>query len=77
MNMDKAIEAKGLGKSYGSTAAVNDVSFASDYGEIFGLIGPDGAGKTSLFKILATFIKPDRGEAKVESQDIKKDYLRI
>ena len=77
MNMDKAIEAKGLGKSYGSAAAVNDVSFASDYGEIFGLIGPDGAGKTSLFKILATLIKPDRGEAKVGGRDIRKDYKKI
>lgn len=75
--MKKAIEAKGLSKSYGHNAAVSDVSFDSSYGEIFGLIGPDGAGKTSLFKILATLIKPDRGSAKVGGRDIGHEYKKI
>lgn len=77
MNREKAIETRGLSKSYGAAEAVKDVSFDSYYGEIFGLIGPDGAGKTSLFKILATLIKPDKGEAKVGGRDIGKEYKKI
>lgn len=59
------------------TPAVHDVSFAVKAGELFGLIGPDGAGKTSLFRILTTLILPDTGRATVDGFDIIKDYKKI
>jgi ABC-type multidrug transport system ATPase subunit len=59
------------------TPAVHDVSFAVKAGELFGLIGPDGAGKTSLFRMLTTLILPDSGRATVDGFDIIKDYKKI
>ena len=73
----KAIEAYQLTKSYGSVQALKGVSFDVDSGEIFGLIGPDGAGKTSLFRILTTLILPDGGSASVDGLDIVKDYRTL
>lgn len=73
----KAIEAYHLTKSYGSVQALKGVSFDVDRGELFGLIGPDGAGKTSLFRILTTLILPDGGSASVDGLDIIKDYRTI
>lgn len=68
-----------ISKTYGKeiSPAVNDVSFAVNKGELFGLIGPDGAGKTSLFRILTTLILPDTGIASVDGFDIVKDYKKI
>src|SRR5215831_12868889 len=57
--------------------ALNGISFEVGKGELFGLIGPDGAGKTSLFRILTTLLLPDEGEAKVANYDIRKDYRQI
>lgn len=57
--------------------AVNDVSFSVKKGELFGLIGPDGAGKTSIFRILTTVLLPDSGTASVNGLDIIKDYKEI
>jgi ABC-2 type transport system ATP-binding protein len=57
--------------------ALKDVSFMVDKGEIFGIIGPDGAGKTSLFRILTTLLLADRGHVTVEGFDVVKDYLKI
>ena len=73
----KAIEAYQLTKSYGSVQALKGVGFDVDRGEIFGLIGPDGAGKTSLFRILTTLILPDGGGASVDGLDIVKDYRTL
>ena len=73
----KAIEAYHLTKSYGSVQALKGVSFDVDRGELFGLIGPDGAGKTSLFRILTTLILPDGASASVDGLDIIKDYRTI
>lgn len=73
----KAIKAYQLTKSYGSVQALKGVSFDVDSGEIFGLIGPDGAGKTSLFRILTTLILPDGGSASVDGLDIVKDYRTL
>lgn len=73
----KAIETYHLTKSYGSVQALKGVSFDVDRGELFGLIGPDGAGKTSLFRILTTLILPDGGSASVDGLDIIKDYRTI
>lgn len=66
-------------KVYGKEklVAVDQVSFAVNKGEIFGLIGPDGAGKTSIFRMLTTLLLPDGGNATVDGYDIVKDYKQI
>ena len=64
-----AIEVHHVSKSYGRVKALDDVSFTVDKGEVFGLIGPDGAGKTSLFRILCTLLLPDEGTAAVDGFD--------
>src|SRR6478736_121159 len=68
-----------INKSYGrgKITAVGDVSFQVNKGEIFGLIGPDGAGKTTIFRILTTLLKPDSGNASVDGFDVVKDYKAI
>ncbi len=63
--MDKAIVVKSVSKRYGKVQALRDVSLSVGQGELFGLIGPDGAGKTSLFRILATLLLPNEGRASV------------
>jgi ABC-type multidrug transport system ATPase subunit len=72
-----AIEVHTLEKSYGSVKALKGVSFDVGKGEIFGLIGPDGAGKTSIFRILATLILPDSGSASVLGLDTVRNYKDI
>jgi len=57
--------------------ALKGLSFSVDKGEIFGLIGPDGAGKTSLFRILTTLLLPDSGKASVDGLDVIRDYRQI
>jgi ABC-2 type transport system ATP-binding protein len=68
-------------KTYGDkkqkTTALNDISFDVAKGELFGIIGPDGAGKTSLFRILTTLLLADSGTAKVEGLDVVKEYKAI
>jgi len=64
-----AIEVNGISKRYGKVEALHDVSFAVNKGEVFGLIGPDGAGKTSMFRILCTLLLPDAGNAQVDGFD--------
>jgi ABC-2 type transport system ATP-binding protein len=68
-----------ISKTYnkGEIKAVSDVSFSVDKGELFGLIGPDGAGKTSIFRILTTLLLPDSGSASVFGKDVVKDYKAI
>jgi ABC-type multidrug transport system ATPase subunit len=61
----------------GKVTAVKDISFGVEKGEIFGLIGPDGAGKTSLFRILTTLLLADKGEASVNGFDVVKEYKQI
>ncbi|KMQ72665.1 ABC transporter ATP-binding protein [Chryseobacterium koreense] len=77
----KSIIVNNLSKSYGKKVekilAVDDVSFSVEKGEIFGLIGPDGAGKTSIFRMLTTVLLPDRGSATIEGFDMVKDYKEI
>ena len=63
--------------SEGKVLAVDDVSFAVEQGELFGLIGPDGAGKTSLFRMLTTLLLADKGNASVAGYDVVKDYRQI
>lgn len=73
----KPIEIQNLVKSYGSVEAVRNISFEVEDGELFGLIGPDGAGKTTIFRILTTLLKPDSGNATVLGMDVVNDYKKI
>ena len=68
--MEKSISVSRLSKNYGKVRALNDVSFEVCRGEIFGLIGPDGAGKTTLFRILTTLLLADEGSASVDGYDV-------
>ena len=72
-----AIEVNHVSKSYGAVKALTDVSFTVSKGEVFGLIGPDGAGKTSLFRILCTLLLPDQGTASVDGFDVVKQMREI
>ncbi|MFA6245850.1 MAG: ABC transporter ATP-binding protein [Mucilaginibacter sp.] len=62
---------------HGTVEALKGISFEIDQGEVFGLIGPDGAGKTSLFRILTTLLLADSGSATVDGFDVVKDYKSI
>jgi ABC-2 type transport system ATP-binding protein len=75
----EALRINNIVKTYnkGKTLALEDVSFSVEKGEMFGLIGPDGAGKTSLFRILTTLLLPDKGSATVAGHDVVKDYKAI
>ncbi|MBP5277798.1 MAG: ABC transporter ATP-binding protein [Prevotella sp.] len=73
----KAIEVNGISKHYGKVHALRDVSFTVEKGEVFGIIGPDGAGKTSLYRILCTLLKQDGGSATVEGFDTVRQMKEI
>lgn len=66
-----------LKKSYGGVQALRGLTFEVDEGEIYGIIGPDGAGKTTLFRILTTLLLADEGTATVDGLDVVKDYKQI
>jgi len=68
---------KNISKSYGDLKAVDAINFEVKDGELFGLIGPDGAGKTTIFRILTTLLIADEGEATVAGYDVIKDYIDI
>jgi len=68
-----AVEVRGLGKRLGNVDAADDVSFSAVAGEIFGLVGPDGAGKTTILRIVAGVTLPDRGSAIVAGFDVVAD----
>lgn len=72
-----AVIVKNIVKTYADKTAVNDVSFNVKKGEIFGLIGPDGAGKTSIFRMLTTLLLPNGGSANVDGFDVVADYKQI
>ena len=65
-----AVEINNISKSYGKVRALHDVSFSVAKGEVFGLIGPDGAGKTSMYRILCSLLLPDTGTAIVDGYDV-------
>ena len=71
------IRAEHINKGYGQVKAVNDISFDVNEGEIFGFIGPDGAGKTTLFRILTSLILPDSGKAAVDGFDVVRDFRKV
>jgi ABC-type multidrug transport system ATPase subunit len=74
---DVAVRVENVTKRYGDIVAVDGVSFDVDHGEIFGFIGPDGAGKTTLFRMLVTLLVPDRGTATVLGDDVVRDMWRL
>ena len=72
-----AVVARGLGKRFGGTNALDGVSFDVARAELFGFVGPDGAGKTTLFRILTTLLLPDAGEAEVLGLDVRRDLWAV
>ena len=66
-----------IAKSYGNVRALDNINFAVDRGEIFGLIGPDGSGKSTLIRILNTLILPDSGKASIGGLDVIKDFKKL
>ena len=72
-----AIEVNNVSKSYGTVKALDDVSFTVGKGEVFGLIGPDGAGKTSMYRILCTLLLPDSGTVAVDGFDAVRQMTDI
>lgn len=75
--INMSISVNNISKSYKGLKALEDISFDVKNSEIFGLIGPDGAGKSTLFRILTTLLLPDKGQANVASYDLIKDYKKI
>jgi ABC-type multidrug transport system ATPase subunit len=74
---DAAVVVAGISRKFGETQALDGVSFEALHGELFGLVGPDGAGKTTLFRILTTLIVPDAGTATVLGLDVIRDLWAI
>lgn len=75
--MEICVVVENISKSYNGSPAIKDISFSIPEGEIFGLIGADGAGKTTLIKILNTLLRSDEGNAEVCGYDIRKEFLKI
>ena len=72
-----SVVVENLGRKYGNIVALNGINVSVKEGELFGFIGPDGAGKTSLFRILTTLLLPNTGQAKIVGLDIVKDFKKI
>ena len=77
INSNISVQCEEISKSYGKVEALKSISFEVEKGEIFGIIGPDGAGKTTLFRILTTLILANKGNATVVGYDVVKDYAEI
>lgn len=71
------IVVQNIHKSFGDVKALKDISFTVEEGELFGLIGPDGAGKSTLFRILATLLLADKGSAHVNGSDVVTNYRDV
>ncbi|HUQ48802.1 MAG TPA: ABC transporter ATP-binding protein [Gemmatimonadaceae bacterium] len=74
---DPAVVVRNISRKFGATEALTDISFDVSHGEIFGLVGPDGAGKTTLFRILTTLLIPDTGTATVLGLDVVRDLWAV
>lgn len=73
MTGEVAVSARGLTRSFGAVTAVNGVDFAVTKGEIFGLVGPDGAGKSTIMRMLAGVLQPDAGGISLAGVDVVAD----
>jgi ABC-2 type transport system ATP-binding protein len=74
---EKAVRAESISKAFGATVALDKVSFDVEKGELFGFIGPDGGGKTTLFRILVSLLIPDAGRATVIGLDVVRDFRAL
>ncbi len=76
--MEKTLVVENLEKSYGKLKALHGISFHANRNEIFALIGPNGAGKTTALRIIATILRPDKGDVFIEGKSVRKDapYIR-
>ena len=77
MSESQVVQAEALVKRFGATTALDAISFTVNGGELFGFIGPDGAGKTTLFRILTTLLVPDGGSARVLGHDVVKGIWQL
>ncbi|MEE8200183.1 MAG: ABC transporter ATP-binding protein [Candidatus Acidoferrales bacterium] len=77
MSQTPAVEVANLTHRYGTRTALENVSFSVAAGEIFGLLGPNGGGKTTLFRILSTLLLPSQGEARVFGDDVTRRPLAV
>lgn len=77
MGIVKAIDIRGIGFSYPGRRVLNNLSFEVKSGEIFGLLGPNGGGKTTVFKILSTSCVPESGQVFIFDMDITKNSERV
>jgi len=75
--MNLVVETEALGRNFGSRAALSDVTFAVREGEMFGLLGPNGGGKTTLFRILSTLLTPTAGHARVGGYDVVREPMEV
>ena len=75
--MTSTIKIENISKSYGEIKALNNISLDIKKNEIFGFIGPDGAGKTTLFRILTSLLLADEGDATVGGLDVVRDYKQL
>ncbi|MGE5419027.1 MAG: ABC transporter ATP-binding protein [Chloroflexota bacterium] len=75
--MKRIIEASGISKNFGTVQALKNVSFSVNEGEVFGFIGPDGAGKTTLFRILTTLLIPDEGELMMMGENAISSFKKL
>lgn len=75
--MKEVIRAYGISKQFGDIRALDDISFSTGDGEIFGFIGPDGAGKTTLFRIITTLLLPDNGKLEVLGFDASEGFREL
>lgn len=71
------VQVKNISKSFKNIGALKDISFNAEKGELFGIIGPDGAGKTTLFRIMTTLTIPDTGQVFINNRSIHNDYMEI
>lgn len=75
--METAIKIDGLTKTFGELRAVDSISLSVERNEVFGIVGPDGAGKTTLIRMLCGLIEPDNGTANILGFDLLKENNRI
>ncbi len=75
--MEAAVQAKGLSRRFGAVQAVSKLNFEVAPGEVFGLVGPDGAGKTTTLRMLCGLLDPDEGQAIVAGLDVTKELDRV
>jgi ABC-2 type transport system ATP-binding protein len=75
--MTRAVEVDGLSRVFGAVRAVEDLRFDVRPGELFGIVGPDGAGKTTTLRMLAGVLRPTRGDARIGGVSVVRDPERV